>query len=1184
MNSLPPNYRGKGKAGFPAGRTRSKLVIALLLVLLWPAPGLSAGETPPAITDLQDVWKLSSVEKNRPQPLRVEGRISYFDPGFSMLWLEQNGVATYLLLDSDPPPLKTGERVLIEGKLTPNKGLCAKDVAVRVLEEDVPVVPLDTRGRINDLAAFHGRISMTEGFVDSQQKNDDNHVRLILIVENRPVVCWVKPDDPKAIPDWRGDFVRVTGLYSRKFDPTQTDSTIEFWVGRQSGLQVLGTLQNNEQFDLPATPINELYEKPVGSRVRVRGEVIAQHVGTAMTVRDETGQVNLRSIQQQRLPNGTEVEAVGQVDISSGRWVIDPALFRPVPKAATTPTVAENPTLTTVAQIRELSAGEAAKRKAVDLRGVVVWSIPEGNFGFFYLLDVTGCVRVYFDRAKTGPIRFDKYFRIKGVTQADQFAPAVQMEDFTDLGSLSHPPARLITLEQALTGKQEGQWVELRGFLRDTVSEGDWRWIHVTTPDGDFTGHLQNPVNFVANPGSLIRVRGVCETNADADGHISGVTLRVPFLQDITLEEDAPANIYNLPLRAVQDLDQLSARQEMTRVRISGVVLDAVLGGPVYVQDGNAAILMLSHETEPVAPGDRIEAVGILGREGVRTVLREAIYRKAGPGPAPAPLAIEDPALLSLGNDSRLVRVRGTLVDKLDRPGHSRLTMQAGNTMFEAVLERRPHATPLDLAVGTGLELTGIYRLEFDDSRQMRGFQLLLRTPADITVYQKARLWTVQRALVVMAILAGLTLLGFGWIAALRRQVQRQTEQLRAQMERQAQMEAEVQRAVRLESLGEMAGGVAHDFNNVLTGILGYTSIAMLDKVAMTLVGDCLREIERGGRRARDLTQQLLTFAKGGDPVCESISLPGLIHEATELVLHGSNVRCEYDVPPALWSVNADRGQIAQAIQNLMRNAKQAMAKGGEIRVLLANDEIAGGAKDGLAAGRYVRLSMIDTGEGISAENLARIFDPYFATKHIGGLGLATVYSIVKKHRGLIEVQSAPGKGATFRLWLPAAEPSTPPMPVVQPAGKSPPAHLRVLLMDDEESIRHLGSLILRRMGLEVTAVVDGEGAIREFDNARNAGRPYDLLILDLTIAGGLGGRETIEQLRQRDPEVLAIVSSGYSSDPVMANFRDYGFQAIVPKPYNVEQFTRTVGRLLEERRGIRLPSVFLRPGDPPAG
>jgi two-component system cell cycle sensor histidine kinase/response regulator CckA len=1146
-------------------------------MLHWPGATLAArepGQPLPTITDPAQVWALPTELKSSAIPLRIEGRVSYSDPLFRMFWIERNNIGTYLQLDASPPPFRDGQYVVIEGTITPNKGLSAQDVQVRVVEENAPITPLDTQGRINDLAEFHARIVTAKGYVDSQQSNDDEHVRLILIVENRPVICWVRPDNPKSVPDWRGSFVQVTGLYSRKFDPTQTNTTIEIWLGRQDGLRVLGNLQNSAQFDRPVTTINGLYLQPPGTEVRVRGRIVSHQAGTAMIVRDETGQVEIRSIQQQRIPLGAEVEAAGQVNIFSGQWVINPALYRPVQPVAAAPNVAPSAALTTVAQIRSLSPGEEAQQQPVDLRGVVVWSLPEANSNFFYLQDVTGGIRVYIDRNKIGAFRYGKYLQVKGVTHAGRFAPTVEMRDFIDLGSLSEPAARPSTLEQALTGKEEGQWVELRGFVRDTVSKGDWRWIHVTTPAGEFTGRLQNPVNFVANPGSLIRAHGICETAADeADGQSNGVTLWIPFLHDITIEEDAPADFYNLPLRSIRELDQLSTGQNMTRVRLTGVVLHSVTGSSVYVQEGAAALLVLSHETVPVAPGDRIEAVGILGREGARTILREAIYRKTGTSPPPVPMTMENPALLSLANDSRLVRVRGTLIDEFDQPGRTRLTMQAGKTVFESVWERAPGMASPDFTPGTGLELTGIYRLEFDDSHQMRGFQLQLRTPGDIVVFQKPRLWTIRRALIAAAIFGTCTLLGLAWITALHRQVRRQTGQIRAQLEHQARLEIEVQRAARLESLGELAGGIAHDFNNVLTGIMGYTSLAMLDRTAMTSVGNYLREIDRGGRRARDLTQQLLTFAKGGDPLRETVSLPGLIREATELVLHDSKVSCEFDEPPGLWSVNADRGQISQVIQNLMRNALQAMPHGGVIRVLLANDQLAAGVKAGLAAGHYVRLFMTDTGEGISAENLPRIFEPYFSTRNAGGMGLATVYSIVKKHQGLVEVQSVPGHGTTFRMWLPAAEPAAPPSPAVPPKAKAPATPLRVLLMDDEESIRHLAELVLQQMGLEVTTVADGNNAMREFDQARNAGRPYGLAILDLTIAGGMGGRETIEQLRKKDPDLLAIVSSGYSSDPVMANFRDYGFQAIVPKPYNIEQFTQTVGRLLKQHRDRSLHS-----------
>ena len=509
---------------------------------------------------------------------------------------------------------------------------------------------------------------------------------------------------------------------------------------------------------------------------------------------------------------------------------------------------------------------------------------------------------------------------------------------------MSPPPVNGISYDQAITGAEDGQLVDMRGFYQRTEPAGAFRKIHVTTPAGEFVALLRSTDKFECTPGSLIRVRGACESMTDESGRITGIMLRVSSLAYIIVEEDAPADFYDLPLRSISHLRQLSPARDLTRVRVSGVVLHAMPGRSVYLQEGDAGLLLLSHELTPLTPGDRIEAVGILGWEGVRTVLREAVYRKTGAGPAPVPARLEYPANLSVALDSRLVRVRGELVDVVRRAEQqTRLTLQAGTTFFEAVLNEPPRAeAPFDLTVGTGLELTGIYRIVFDDSRQSRSFQLQLRSLQDVAVYQKARVWTVQRALITTAILGGCMLLGLGWITALRRRVRKQTAQIRTQLERQAQLEAEVQRATRLES-GVLAGGIAHDFNNLLTIVMGNLTLAMLDEKAMAAVGECLRDCQRGAVRARDLTQQLLTFAKGGSPVRSTVSLSGIVRETAEFVLHGSNTRCDYDLPDKLWSASVDREQIAQVIQNLVLNAVQAMPGGGIIRIALRNEEIGPG-------------------------------------------------------------------------------------------------------------------------------------------------------------------------------------------------------------------------------------------------
>ncbi len=1169
---------GAGCTRLGRGLVRRAGLLAILFVLcVWRSVGAADAPATGAvavITDPDQVVAMTTAERSIAHPVRLEGRVSFVDPGWRNFWLEKNGLSSYLLLSTNPPPLRQGERVRIEGTLVPAKGLDAAQVTVTALAPIESVKPLDAAGRIGDRADLLNRMVTVEAYVDAQRVTDKTHVHLSLIVDDQPVTGWVKPDDPQAPPHWAGSFIRMRGLYQARYDPTQTRMTIELWTGDQRDVTVLGSIADSPRFDLPVTPINEISRMTPGREVRIRGRAMTSEVGSNLIVRDETGQTKVQTVQQFRVPTGTEVDAVGKVALEDAQWIVRPALVRlaptppgPVPANPAKPTILEH-----IDQIRQLSVEEAAQGRPVEITGSVVWALPATDF--FFLQDITGCIRVRFrlDRMDA-PLR-NKYLQIKGVTYNGGFAPAVQLEDYKDLGTMSEPPVREVSYDQAITGEQDGQLISMHGFYERTESKGTTRRVYATTPSGEIVGLLEAPVYVAPNPGSLIRIRGACEMVTDENGRIVGI--RLLMLAPPVIEEDAPADFYDLPLRSIKNLRQLSTARDLTRVRVAGTVLHAVPGSHLYLQEGQTGLLVLSRDTAPLSPGDRVEAVGVLGWEGVRTVLRAAVYRKTGTGPPPPPEALENPARLSLAHDSRLVNVRGTLIDFIRRPGQpTRLTLQAGATLFEAVLdETAGTAPPVDLALGAGLDLTGVYRIVFDDSRQSRSFQLQLRSPADIVVYQRARIWTVQRALIIAAVLGGCTLLGLAWVVGLRRRVNLQTTQIRSQLERQAQLEAEVQRASRLESLGVLAGGIAHDFNNLLTIVIGHLGLAMLDERAMAAVGENLRDSQRGALRARDLTQQLLTFAKGGNPLRAAVSLPHVVRETTEFVLHGSNVRSEYDFDPELWTADVDRNQIAQVIQNLVLNAVQAMPRGGVVRISLHNEELAEGKPPALAAGRYLRLALADSGEGIKPDLVSRIFDPYFSTRRGGsGLGLATVYSIVKKHEGHIEVQSTPGRGTTFFLWLPATDAraavSNPPFGTgsSHPLAGARPA--RVLLMDDEESIRKIGTAVLQHMNLEATAVAEGAEAVRAFQDARAAGRPFDLLILDLTIPGGMGGREAIAAIRAIDPEVPAIVSSGYSNDPVLAEFGRYGFQAMVSKPYEVEKLGATIRRLLANRLGF---------------
>lgn len=380
-------------------------------------------------------------------------------------------------------------------------------------------------------------------------------------------------------------------------------------------------------------------------------------------------------------------------------------------------------------------------------------------------------------------------------------------------------------------------------------------------------------------------------------------------------------------------------------------------------------------------------------------------------------------------------------------------------------------------------------------------------------------------------------------------------------------IEEELQKANKLESVGTLAGGIAHDFNNILTAILGNITLAKMDIDQASETYEVLSEVEKASLRAKDLTQQLLTFSIGGAPVKKTATIQDLIKDSTAFALRGSNVQYEFTLPNDLWPVEVDVGQMNQVIQNLVINADQAMPEGGVVKVECSNIVL---DKHTKIFGRksirrnFVEISIHDQGHGIQKEHLDKIFDPYFTTKQKGsGLGLATVYSIIKKHQGYITVDSKLGEGTTFNVYLPASEKINIPGPRTEI--KHSGGDGRILVMDDEEIIRTSFKRMVGTLGYTVDSVSDGSEMIKKFRQARKDGHPYDVLIMDLTVPGGMGGKETISNLKKIDPDVRAIVTSGYSNAPVMSNYEKYGFCGYLSKPFKIEELATVIKNALKQ-------------------
>ena len=391
------------------------------------------------------------------------------------------------------------------------------------------------------------------------------------------------------------------------------------------------------------------------------------------------------------------------------------------------------------------------------------------------------------------------------------------------------------------------------------------------------------------------------------------------------------------------------------------------------------------------------------------------------------------------------------------------------------------------------------------------------------------------------------------------------------------QMESQLQQAQKMESIGTLAGGIAHDFNNLLYVVMGNISLAQDDLNLEIETSENLKEAEKACIMAKELTARLITFSKGGDPVKKRMPINGLLKDMVVSVLSGSKIKPNFFIADAIRTVNIDEGQIKQVVRNIVVNAKEAMDDNGQLTVSCENVDIAEEGYLTLSQGEYIKISFKDQGCGILKENFERIFDPYFSTKDMGvdkgqGLGLTVSYSIIQKHGGLIHVDSEPQTGSTFSVYLPAFFFKN---PELQNLGKKHTAQKsvrkpavgtgKILLMDDEEPIRTFLGKVINRLGYDVITCIEGKEAVEIYTNAMESKEPFDVVILDLTNKIGMGGQETMKRLLELDSDVKGIIITGYSDDPVVANFRDYGFSGFIIKPATRDELSKVINEVLSK-------------------
>ena len=887
------NFMRKQVFSFLSGRERPcRWLVVSVAYLFFAMASAVWGQTvdpqPPSttvLTNITEIWTVPPEHRNEEYRIRTEVVIYYFDSSWNNAWGECLGIRTWMPISDSPIPLKAGQRVAVDGVIVPQRQAFVWDkTRIHILEENVGlhVEPVSDPGK--NAQEFKGRLVTVEGLIDHQQDTDSTHSIInFLSGSTRAWVFVLKKTNGLSLHFKEGDFVRLKCVYAPDFDRDGNMSSLNLWVNSTADVEVIGSLKTDPRFDVPITLSDKIQaDQLAGTTIRVEGVVRSYESGKRVVLWDATGQISVQSKQTGMLRFGDRVEAIGYPDLKGVQPCVLNGLYRLVatnnPTASALMTATNALPLRLAEQIRDLDPEEAGRHLPVNLRAVVTWSDPSAPFA--YLMDASGGIRVANPKWDSPSIgKPGMIMLVEGVTSEGAFVPVITNAVLRRAGWSSMEEPHVVTLEQALTGVEEGNWVEMRGFVRDVIHTNGLTRFDLSTSSGEFqalTGFWQ-PFDLLK--GSIIRVHGVCSAVPNARHQLTGIQLWTPDGQSIETEESAPDNLFALPLRPLASLRRFNRESALNqRIRTSGTVVLHVPGHYLYVQDGADSVFALSQQLDALQPGDRVEVVGFPGKEGQKFVLREAVYRRLAGGsePGPAPLSAANFGDVNL--EGLLAKTEGVLLNKMEKGGETHLLIQTKDFTSEASLNSAAGETEIKLpalALGSRLALTGVYEVQSDESGRPRSFLLRLRSWNDVQLLQPPPWWTLARLLWVLAGVLAVCLIALTWGILITRKnallnqahaelrtanerleirVAERTQELQDQVAAKERAHTELARAQqslmlasRRAGMAEVATGVLHNVGNVLNSV----------NVSATLLRDQVRKSETHSLlKAADLLKQ----------------------------------------------------------------------------------------------------------------------------------------------------------------------------------------------------------------------------------------------------------------------------------------------------------------------------------------
>jgi signal transduction histidine kinase len=936
------------------------------------------------LTNITDIWNLPPEFRNEEYRIRTEAVFYFVDTNWDNVWGECLGIRTWMPLGGSPTPFKAGQRVAIDGVIIPQQQKFVWDkTRIHILEENVQLQaePVSDPGK--NAQELKGHLISVEGLID-KMVDDPTHGIINFLSGSVMTYAYVmKGTNSLPLHFKEGDFVRMKCVYSPRFDRDGNLSILELWVNSPTDIEVIGSLKTDARFNIPITLSDRiLADQTTGTTVRVEGVVHSYEPGNWVTLWDAMGQIMVQSKQGQMLRFGDRVEAIGHPDLKGVEPYVLNGLYRLV---ATNPTASAWMTATNVLplrlteQIRDLSPEEAARHLPVRLRAIVTWS--GSNAPFAYVLDASGGIRVVNPKwdepnsAKPGTVVL-----LDGVTSEGGFVPVVTNALLRRIGWWKVEDRRLVTLEQALTGVEEGNWVEMRGFVRDVIDTNALTRFDLSTSSGEFQALTPIWHPFDSLKGSIIRVRGVCSAVSNARHQLTGIQIWTPDGQSIETEESAPDDLFALPLRPLASLRRFSPERELNqRVRTSGTVVLHVPGHYLYVQDGADSVFALSQQPDALQPGARVEVVGFPGKEGQKFVLREAVYRRLAGGsePKPAPLSAANFGDVNL--EGLLAKTEGVLLNKVDKDGETHLLIQTKDFTSEASLNSAAGETEKKLqalALGSRLALTGVYEVQSDESGQPRSFLLRLRSWNDVQLLQPPPWWTLARLLWVLAGVFAVFLIALAWGILIARKnallnqahaelqmandqleirVAERTRELQDQVAAKerahtelAQAQQNLMLASRRAGMAEVATGVLHNVGNVLNSV-NVSATLLRDQVRKSETHSLLKAAELLKQRNGDLEAFLTSDARGKLMPEFVIQIAGQLQKEQEKISHelerlAKNVAHIKDIVAMQQSYArvagvAEKAALASLVEDALQINSAALARQG-VTVIRRFDEV----------------------------------------------------------------------------------------------------------------------------------------------------------------------------------------------------------------------------------------------------